>query len=105
MSVIPLTVFFSLLLAGTFVVLFAREQRRRHLTSPERDSLLPLADEASVLGGPRASSFAKATDDRPRGLNPDDHDHGHDHCGCRAGARPPCPGCLKRRDEQEPAYF
>lgn len=60
MSVIPLTIFFSLLLAGTFVVLFAREQGRRHLTSPERDSLLPLADETPVLsGGARA----------PRGLN------------------------------------
>lgn len=100
MSVIPLTVFFSLLLAGTFVVLFAREQRRRHLTSPERDSLLPLADENPVLGGGHA----------PRGLNlssaqvpPAGHDHGH--CGCRRGARPPCANCLKHRDEQEPAYF
>jgi len=97
MSVIPLTIFFSLLLAGTFVVLFAREQRRRHLTSPERDSLLPLADETPVSAGPN-----------PLGH---DHDHDHDHehgvgrCGCRNGARPPCSGCLKRRDEQEPAYF
>lgn len=100
MSVIPLTVFFSLLLAGTFVVLFVREQRRRHLTSPERDSLLPLADETPVLGG-----GARA----PRGLNlrgaqvpPVDHDHA---CGCREGARPPCARCLRRLDEQEPAYF
>ncbi len=45
MSVIPLTIFFSLLLAGLFVVLFAREQRRRRFTSAEHDSLLPLADE------------------------------------------------------------
>lgn len=45
MSVIPLTVFFSLFLAGFFIALFVREQHRRHLTSPERDSLLPLADE------------------------------------------------------------
>jgi hypothetical protein len=45
MSVIPLTVFFSLLLAGLFMVLFAHEQRRRRFASPERDSLLPLADE------------------------------------------------------------
>ncbi|MFZ5496870.1 MAG: hypothetical protein ACOZE5_16235 [Verrucomicrobiota bacterium] len=45
MSVIPLTVFFSLLLAGLFVVLFIHEQRRRLFTSPEHDSLLPLADE------------------------------------------------------------
>ncbi len=45
MSVIPITLFFSLLLAGTFVVLFARDQRRRRFTSAERDSLLPLAEE------------------------------------------------------------
>lgn len=45
MSVIPLTIFFSLLLAGLFMVLFAHEQRRRRFASPERDSLLPLADE------------------------------------------------------------
>lgn len=45
MSVIPITVFFSLLLAGVFVVLFFREQRRHRFASAERDSLLPLADE------------------------------------------------------------
>lgn len=48
MSVIPLTVFFSLLLAGLFMVLFAHEQRRRRFASAERDSLLPLADERRV---------------------------------------------------------
>lgn len=110
MSVIPLTVFFSLLLAGTFVVLFAREQRRRHLTSPERDSLLPLADEIPVAAGgtprPRGfnlrdrSSVASANDEAQ--VPPTDHDHA---CGCRAGSRPPCAGCLQRRDEQDPAHF
>lgn len=45
MSVIPITVFFSLLLAGLFVVLFLREQRRQRFASAERDSLLPLAEE------------------------------------------------------------
>ncbi len=45
MSVIPVTVFLSLLLAGLFVVLFAREQRKRTFASAERESLLPLADE------------------------------------------------------------
>lgn len=85
MSVIPLTVFFSLLLAGTFVVLFLREQRRRHLTSPERDSLLPLADEIPQATG---------------------HDHeSEDRCACHSGQRSPCVRCLRRRDEQEPAYF
>lgn len=53
MSVIPLTIFFSLLLAGLFIVLFAHEQRRRRFASAERDSLLPLADETphEVAGG------------------------------------------------------
>lgn len=51
MSVIPLTIFFSLLLAGLFMVLFAHEQRRRRFASPERDSLLPLAGERRVTAG------------------------------------------------------
>ncbi len=89
MSVIPITVFFSLLLAGTFVVLFAREQRRRRFSSAERDSLLPLADET------------------PRAVPAPDHDHDHEDgaCGCRSGVRTPCTGCLRRRDAQDPAYF
>lgn len=80
MSVIPLTVFLSLLLACTFVVLFAREQRRRLFTSPERDSLLPLAEET-----PRTVT---KTGRAPR------HDDGP--CGCASGLRPPCPDCQRR---------
>ena len=81
MSVIPLTIFCSLLLAGLFIVLFALEQRRR-CSSAERDSLLPLADES-----PRTVFAA--------GHEPD-HDHAaHAGCGCRDGSRPPCAGCLK----------
>ena len=71
MSVIPITIFFSLLLAGLFIGLFAYEQ----------DSLLPLADEkAKIESGP-------------------EQDHGHvaaDDCGCHDGRRPPCAGCVKR---------
>lgn len=92
MSVIPITVFFSLLLVAVFVVLFLREQRTRRLAGAERDSLLPLADERARLAD---------------GGEPDDHDHDHAHdrahahargtpCGCRDGTRPPCAGCLKR---------
>lgn len=56
MSVIPITVFFSLLLAGFFVVLFAREQRRHRFASPERESLLPLADETPRRVSPPPAS-------------------------------------------------
>ncbi len=52
MSVIPVTIFFSLLLAGLFVVLFAREQRRQRFASSERESLLPLADESPRVTPP-----------------------------------------------------
>jgi hypothetical protein len=106
MSVIPLTIFFSLLLAGLFVLLFLREQRRRHLTSPERDSLLPLADETPVaaVGAPVPAS-GHGHDHDHADHAPAGHRPGDGRCGCRTGARPPCSGCLKRRDEQEPAYF
>lgn len=93
MSVIPITLFFSLLLAGTFVVLFAREQRRHRFTSAERDSLLPLADEQ-----PRAVPGSRDRADH-------DHEHTDEACSCHAGARPPCPRCLRRLDAQDPAYF
>ncbi len=75
MSVIPVTLFFSLLLAATFVALFAREHRKRRFASAERDSLLPLADELPRLAAP-------------------DHDAA---CGCRRGERPPCAGCARPR--------
>ncbi len=56
MSVIPITVFFSLILVGLFVVLFVREQRHQHFSSAERTSLLPLAEET-----PRVSGEARTT--------------------------------------------
>jgi hypothetical protein len=55
MSVIPLTLFFSLLLAGLFIGLFVHEQRRRRFASSESDSLLPLADEQARVGGAPAT--------------------------------------------------
>ena len=87
MSVIPLTIFFSLSLAGLFIVLFAREQRRRRFSSAESDSLLPLAEE------------------QPHTVMPDHHDHAahadHD-CGCRTGKRAPCAGCVKHAVKPAP---
>jgi cbb3-type cytochrome oxidase subunit 3 len=79
MSVIPLTIFFSLALTGLFIALFAYEQHRRSFSSAERNSLLPLADE------------------QPHVAEDDHYEDGHsgDGCGCRDGSRPPCVGCLK----------
>jgi len=45
MTVVPLTLTISLCLVFTFVVFFLREHARGRLSSAERDSLLPLAEE------------------------------------------------------------
>ena len=101
MSAIPVTLFLSLLLAATFVVLFARDHWRRRFASAERDSLLPLADETPRIAAVTATAPAAHAPD-------DDHDHDHDHdhagaaCGCRDGSRPPCVGCLRRREAPAP---
>ena len=49
MDVVPLTLTISLCLVFTFVVFFLREQSRGRLSSAERDSLLPLAEETPAL--------------------------------------------------------
>lgn len=53
MSVVPLTLTISLCLVFTFVVFFLREHARGSVSSAERDSLLPLADEGKRTKGPR----------------------------------------------------
>jgi hypothetical protein len=83
MSVIPLTIFFSLILAFLFIAFFAHDQYRRRFASSESDSLLPLAPET-----PRPVEPEKADHHA-------EHEHDHDGCGCRSGKRAPCPGCLK----------
>jgi hypothetical protein len=45
MTVVPLTLTISLCLVFTFVIFFIREHARGNLSSAERDSLLPLAEE------------------------------------------------------------
>ena len=45
MAVVPLTLTISLCLVFTFIVFFLREHARGNLSSAERDSLLPLAEE------------------------------------------------------------
>ena len=52
MSVVPLTLTISLCLVFTFLVFFLREHTRGPLSSPERDSLLPLAEESPRLRPP-----------------------------------------------------
>lgn len=49
MAVVPLTLTISLCLVFTFVIFFLREHARGRLSSAERDSLLPLAEEAPRL--------------------------------------------------------
>ncbi|MBI5689329.1 MAG: hypothetical protein HZC55_04475 [Verrucomicrobia bacterium] len=51
MAVVPLTLTISLCLVFTFVVFFLREHARGRLSSAERDSLLPLAEESTRLVG------------------------------------------------------
>ena len=78
MPVVPLTLTISLTLVFTFVVFFIREHSRGRVSSAERDSLLPLAEE-----NPRLAHAPVPTDSAPHG------------CGCDDGSRPPCPGCLR----------
>ena len=78
MSIVPLTVIISLCLVFTFVVFFLREHARGRLSSAERDSLLPLADET-----PRLARGASAREETASG------------CSCDDGGEP-CAGCLRR---------
>lgn len=80
MPVVPLTLTISLCLVFTFVLFFLREQSQGRLSSAERDSLLPLADEK-----PQLAHAIGDTDSAPHA------------CGCHDGSRPPCAGCLRRR--------
>lgn len=61
MSIVPLTVIVGLCLVFTFVVFFLREHARGRLSSAERDSLLPLAEET-----PRLACAPVARDSAPR---------------------------------------
>jgi cbb3-type cytochrome oxidase subunit 3 len=47
MAVVPLTLAISLCLVFSFIVFFLREHARGRLSSAERDSLLPLAEETT----------------------------------------------------------
>jgi hypothetical protein len=87
MAAIPLTLAVSLSLVFTFIVFFLREHARGRLSSAERDSLLPLAEESPRLARAVAGSDEAHHGDRADG----------DACGCRTGRRAPCAGCLRGR--------
>ena len=89
MAIVPLTLTISLCLVFTFVIFFLREHARGRLSSAERDSLLPLADETPLL----ARSGSQRT--QAQGQHDDHDDEG---CGCRDGSRLPCAGCVKRHE-------
>jgi hypothetical protein len=80
MPVVPLTIIVSLCLVFSFVVFFLREHARGRVSSAERDSLLPLAEE-----GVRLASAGKT------------HSHAASGCGCHDGSRAPCAGCRSRQ--------
>ena len=67
MSVILLTLGLSLVLVGIFLGLFLREQTRSRLSSPERDALLPLAEELPhVVALRRSGAAPEVTRNRPQ---------------------------------------
>ena len=78
MSVVPLTLTISLCLVFTFIVFFLSEHARGRVSSAERDSLLPLAEEEPRLA--------------PGPVSLDSAAHG---CGCHDGSRAPCAGCRR----------
>lgn len=91
MAVVPLTLTISLCLVFTFIVFFLREHARGRLSSAERDSLLPLAEESPLV----AMAGRPPHLDRDR---PHPHHAANSACGCRSGVRAPCAGCVKRHE-------
>ena len=60
MAVVPLTLAISLCLVFSFIVFFLREHARGRLSSAERDSLLPLAEETARAVHPARNPRAPA---------------------------------------------
>ena len=83
MSVVPLTVVISLCLVFSFVIFFLREHARGRLSSAERESLLPLAEE-----NPRVARAVAPRSDRHQAADTQ-------RCGGESGGAP-CPGGLCR---------
>lgn len=66
MSVVPLTVIISLSLVFSFLIFFLREHARGRLSSAERDSLLPLAEENARPAGRRTVAAMKPPTAQPQ---------------------------------------
>ena len=64
MSVIPLTLGLSLVLVGIFLGFFLREQTRSRSSSPERDALLPLAEETPRVVPARRGAAPEVTSNK-----------------------------------------
>jgi hypothetical protein len=79
MAIVPLTLTISLTLVFTFVIFFLREHARGRISSAERDSLLPLAEESPRLERVLAQSARSAG-----------------RCDCADGGRAPCARCSRR---------
>lgn len=78
MAIVPLTLTISLTLVFTFVIFFLREHARGRISSAERDSLLPLAEESPRL---------------VRVLAQPANAH---RCNCADSGRVLCPRCSRR---------
>ena len=66
MAVVPLTLAISLCLVFTFVAFFLREHARGRLSSVERDSLLPLAEETPrIASHPGVDDHVVSAQDGP----------------------------------------
>lgn len=94
MSVVPLTLTISLGLVFTFIVFFLRQHARGGISSEERDSLLPLAEETPLLID--SKHLTSDSDHDPDIALADDAAD----CGCRSGRHALCTGCLKRSADQ-----
>jgi len=99
MPVVPLTLTISLCLVFTFVIFFLREHARGSVSSAERDSLLPLAEEDSRLARAAVHRSAASIGLALQPVRPGAESVGEHagECGCDDGSRVPCAGCLKRR--------
>lgn len=78
MAVVPLTLTISLTLVFTFVIFFLREHARGRVSSAERDSLLPLAEETPRLARVLVQPDQNAV-----------------RCSCVHGSVSPCASCLR----------